>query len=62
MRFRTFVAFPVSLFHLPHRFVRTCITTVPSGSADFASMRASDVAISVLAGVTARIRQVSRSM
>ena len=35
---------------------------VPSGSTDLASIRASDVARSTLAGVTARIRQVSFDM
>ena len=35
---------------------------IPSGSTDFASMRASEVARSTLAGVTARMRQVSLEM
>ncbi len=35
---------------------------LPCGSASLASMRASEVAMSVFAGVTARMRHVSRSM
>ena len=38
-----------------------CILS-PSGSTDFAMVKASDVARSVLAGVTARMRQVSLQM
>ncbi len=56
-------AFLLPCLHNFERFFATlAVVVLPSGSADLASMRESEVAMSVLAGVTARMRQVSRSM